>query len=163
MTKKSSILVIIVALIFLTSCSTSKEARNYKSNINGQWQLKTVVTEGIMGGIKAKLLNEAALSCFVGSGWEFNQNNSLGSYSINQNAGECVAVKRNLRWSIYEAKDQPKLLQFKKVDAKYKDIEEGNTGYRFTILNLDKTTMQLKNDVVFEGKQASFIYNFVRN
>lgn len=163
MNNKSFIPAFFLALIVLASCSTSKEARTYKSNIDGKWQLKTVVTEGVMGNVKAQLLNEAPLPCFVGSSWEFNQNNSLGSYSINQNAGECVAVKRNIRWSIYEAKDEPKLFQFKKVDDKYKDIDEGNAGYRFTIVQSDKQTMQLRNDVVFEGKPVSFIYNFVRN
>ncbi len=163
MIKKSSILAICLSVAVFSSCSTSKEARTYESNINGKWQLKTVVTEGVMGSIKAQLLNEAPLPCFVGSSWEFNQNNNLGSYSINQNAGECVAVKRNIRWSIYEAKDEPKLFQFKKVDDKYKAIDEGNAGYRFTIVQSDKQTMQLRSDVVFEGKPASFIYNFVRN
>lgn len=154
---------IIVAVLFLASCSTSKEARNYKNDIDGKWQLQTVVTEGIAGNVKAQLLNEAALSCFIGSSWVFNRNNSLGSYSINQNAGECVAVKRNLRWSIYEAKDQPKLFQFKKLDDKLKEVDEGSAGYRFTIQKLDNTNMQLRNDVMFEGRQASFIYNFIKN
>ncbi|RYY49255.1 MAG: hypothetical protein EOO06_07830 [Chitinophagaceae bacterium] len=155
---------VLLAAAFLASCATSKEARTYRRQIDGKWQLQTVITEGITlaSQTKALLLNEADLKCFVGSSWSFNDNNSLGSYSISQNAGECVAVKRDFRWSIYEAEGQPKLFQFKKVDAKYKPIEEGNAGYRFTIMQLDKTTMKLKSDVTFEGKQASFIYNFVR-
>ncbi|HSN61441.1 MAG TPA: hypothetical protein VLR49_10930, partial [Ferruginibacter sp.] len=61
------------------------------------------------------------------------------------------------------AEGQPKLFQFKKLDNKYKEVEEGNAGYRFTILQLDNTKMQLRSDVTFEGKPASFIYNFVKN
>jgi hypothetical protein len=151
------------AVLFLVSCSTSKEARTFRSSINGKWQLQTVTTEGITGKVKAQILNEADLNCFIGSNWSFNQNNSLGSYTISQNAGECVAVTRNIRWSIYEAKDEPKLFQFKKLDDKLKPIEEGNAGYRFTILKLDNNAMQLRNDINFEGKPASLIYNFVRN
>jgi len=153
-----------ITLVYV-SCATSKEARTHRKQIDGKWQLQTVVTEGIAipSQVKAQLLNEAVLSCFVGSSWSFNDNNSLGSYSINQNAGECVAVKRNFRWSIYEAAGEPKLFQFKKVDDKYKPIEEGNAGYRFTIVQLDNSVMKLKSDVTFEGKPASFIYNFVRN
>ncbi len=154
---------LICALFFLSSCSVSKEARSFKNSIDGKWQLQTVTTEGIMGKVKAQILNEADLNCFVGSNWSFNRNNSLGTYSISQNAGECVAVTRNIRWSIYEAKDEPKLFQFKKLDDKLKPVEEGNAGYRFTILKLDDHTMQLRNDISFEGKPASFIYNFVRN
>lgn len=152
----------LMAALLLSACSTSKQARSYRNMVNGQWQLQTVVSEGIRGQVKTELLNEADLSCFVGSTWMFNQNNSLGSYSINKNAGECAAVARNIRWSIYEAGSEPKLFQFKKLDSKYKEVDEGSAGYRFTILQLDKTTMQLRNDVSFEGKPVSFIYNFVR-
>ncbi len=154
---------IISAVLIFASCSTSKEARTYKNNIDGKWQLQTLVSEGIAGNTKATILNEADISCFIGSSWNFNRNNSLGTYSINQNAGQCAAVTRNFRWSIYEAKGQPALFQFKKLDAKYKEVDEGSAGYRFTIVDLTKTTMQLRNDVTFEGKQASFIYNFTKN
>jgi len=143
----------------------SKEAKTYRAKISGNWQLETVVTEGITlaSQTRVNLLNEADLQCFVGSSWSFNSKNSLGNYNINQNGGQCVSMKRNIRWSIYEADGQPKLFQFKKVDDRYKDIEEGNVGYRFTIVQLDNTTMKLRSDVTFEGKPASFIYNFVRH
>lgn len=163
MKKISLALSIFIAVLFFASCSTSKEARTYKNNIDGKWQLQTVVTEGISGKVKAQILNEADMNCFIGSNWSFNRNNSLGTYSINKNAGECVAVTRNIRWSIFEAQGQPKLFQFKKLDNKYKEIEEGNAGYRFTIQQLDNTKMQLRSDVTFEGKPVSFIYNFVKN
>jgi hypothetical protein len=163
MKRIGSLFIIFLTVIFLTSCSTSKEARNFKSTIDGKWQLQTLVTEGIDGKIKAKILNEADINCFIGSSWTFNRNNSLGSYSFNQNAGECVSVKRNIRWSIYEAAGQPKLFQFKKLDDKLNEVDEGNAGYRFTIVQLDNVTMQLRSDIMFEGKQASFIYNFVKN
>lgn len=152
--------------LFFAACGTSKQTRSYRQEINGKWQLQTVVTEGIplASQTRAKLLNEADMSCFIGSSWTFNNKTNLGTYTINQNGGECVAVKRYVRWSFYESAGQPPLFQFKKVDDKYyKDIEEGNAGYRFTVLQLDNNTLKLKNDVTFEGRQASFIYNFVRN
>jgi hypothetical protein len=152
----------LIVIAMGTSCSMSKEARTYRNQMNGNWQLQTVVSEGITGKVKVQLLNEADLTCFVGSQWNLDNKTGLGYYSISQNAGECVAVKRNFRWSIYEAKDEPKLFQFKKVDDKYKPIEEGHVGYRFTILDMQKTSMKLRSDVTFEGKTASFIYNFVR-
>lgn len=156
--------IIALACIFV-SCSMSKEAKGYRTKINGNWQLQTVVTEGIVlaSQTKAELLNEADLQCFVGSSWNFENKTSLGSYTISQNGGECASLKRNIRWSIYEANGEPKLFQFKKVDNRYKVMEEGNAGYRFTILQLDNTTMKLRSDVTFEGKPASFIYNFIRH
>lgn len=159
--KKIYLLFCISAMIFLAACSTSKEARTQRRTIDGNWQLETVVTEGITGKIKAQVFNEEDFNCFVGSSWSFNGNNSLGSYNIAQNSGECVAIKRQIRWSIYEATGQPKLFQFKRLDNKLKEIDEGG-GFRFTILQLNDNTMQLRSDITFEGKPASFIYNFVR-
>lgn len=152
---------VMAAMVILASCSTSKEARVQRRTIDGNWQLQTVVTEGITGKIKAQIFNEEDFNCFVGSSWSFNGNNSLGSYSIAQNSGECVAIKRQIRWSIYEATGQPKLFQFKRLDDKLKEIDEGG-GFRFTIVQVNDNSMQLRSDITFEGKPASFIYNFVR-
>ncbi len=162
--KKLSLMTAAFLMLFIiSSCSSSKEARTYKKTVNGNWQLQTITTEGITGKIKAQVLDEADFNCFVGSRWNFNQNNSLGYYNISKNGGECAAVKRNIRWSIFEEGTAPKALQYKRLDNKYNDLEAGKAGFRFTILKLDDTSMQLKSDISFEGKPASFIYNFVRN
>lgn len=162
MKKYGNLLFLFAGLLLFISCSTSKEARKYEHTIDGNWQLQTVSTEGITGKVNAKLLNEADLTCFVGSTWKFNRNNNLGSYDINKNGGECVAVKRDLRWSIYEAKGEPPLFQFKKLDSNLKEINEGNAGYRFSIIEITDNMMKFRSDVSFEGKEVSFIYNFLR-
>lgn len=163
MMKKAALIFDIILLILLfASCATSKEARTYRKTIDGNWQLQTVVSEGITGRIKAQLFNEADFNCFIGSTWSFKNNSSLGSYTIMQNANECAAVKRNIRWSIYEAKDQPKLFQFKRLDNKLKEIDENSGGFRFTITQIDAHNMQLRSDITFEGKPAAFIYKFVK-
>ncbi len=162
--KKANLLysLIMVACLF-ASCSSSKQARTYKKTIDGNWLLQTVVTEKIPEKFKASFFNEADFNCFIGSSWSFNDRNSLGIYTINKNGNECAFIKRNIRWSVYEATAaDPKLLQFKRLDEKYKDIDDGG-GFRFTILKLDNYNMQLRSDITFEGKPASFIYNFVRN
>ncbi len=161
--KKLSLVISTLLIVFIvSSCSSSKQARTYEKSVVGNWQLQTITTEGITGKIKAQVLNEADFNCFIGSTWRFDKYNSLGTYEISKNGGECVAIKRNIRWSIFEETGGPKMLQYKRVDTKYKDMDEGKAGFRFTILNLSGTNMQLKSDVPFEGKTASFIYNFVR-
>jgi Lipocalin-like domain len=163
--KKLSLICSAVALtVLMYACSNSKQARVDKRTVDGTWLLQSVTTEGITGKIKAQILDEANYNCFEGSLWKFNQNNSLGSYEITKNGGECVAKKQNIRWSIFEEKGLPIRLQYKRVDAKYyKDIDEGRAGFRFTIVSLDKTAMQLKSEISFEGKPAFFIYNFTKN
>jgi hypothetical protein len=160
--KKLSLMLGAIAIVFImASCSSTKEARNYKKTINGTWQLQTITTEGITGKIKAQVLDEADFNCFVGSTWNFNQYNNLGYYSISQNGGECVAVKRNIRWSIVEG--SPSIFQYKRVDDKYRAIDEARAGFKFTVVNLTNNNMQLRSDITFEGKPAAFIYNFTRN
>ena len=161
--KKSSLAFNLILVIYLlASCSSSKEARTNKKLIDGNWQLQTIVTEGIMGKVKVQLFNEADFNCFIGSNWSFNNYNQLGTFNISKNANECVAVKRNIRWTIYEAKDEPKLVQFKRLDDKLNPMDDG-AGFRFTIIQLDKNNMQLKSSITFENKLVSLIYNFVRN
>lgn len=150
-----------VAIMF-AACSTSKEARSDRNVINGKWQLQTVTSEGIKGPIQTTLFDEAELSCFIGSTWSFNQNNSLGTYTFNGTGTQCTSIKRDIRWSIYEAKGEEPLFQFKRLDSKLKNIDIDGGGYRFSILQLDNTTMKLRSDVTFEGKPVAFIYNFVK-
>jgi hypothetical protein len=162
MKKVRNILSFIIVIFLLTSCATSKEARNYKKTIDGDWQLQSITTEGITGKINVELFNEENLDCFVESNWTFNDANSLGSYTISKNGNKCVAVKRNIRWSIYEAnKNEPKQFQFKRLDDKLKVMDNGD-GFRFTIVQADNNTMQLKSSITFENKPAWVVYNFVK-
>jgi hypothetical protein len=164
MKKLRLICVAITLVVLINACSSSKQARTDKRTVNGTWLLQSVTTEGITGKIKAQILDEAEYNCFENSTWKFNQNTSLGFYEITKNGGECVSKKQTIRWSIFEEKGVPIRLQYKRVDAKYyKDIDEGKAGFRFTIVSLDKTNMQLKSEISFEGKPAYFIYNFTKN
>lgn len=162
MKKIKSILSFVVIVFLIASCSTSKEARTYTKTINGNWQLQTIATEGITGQVNVQLFNEENYKCFIGSNWNFNDANSLGSYNITKNTKECVAVKRNIRWSVYEPKNEPKLFQFKRLDDKLKVLDNGD-GFRFTIIQIDEKSMQLKSTITFENKQVGVIYNFIKN
>lgn len=159
MKKIASLIIVAFALV---SCSISKEARAYNKTIDGNWQLQTVAAEGIMGKINFQLFNEADYDCFVGTTWNFNNSNSLGHYTITKTEKGCAPVKRNFRWSIYEPKNEAKQFQFKKLDDKYKVMDNGD-GFRFTMVQLDKNTMQLKSKITFENKPAWIVYNFVKS
>jgi hypothetical protein len=163
--KKITLISITILLIVLThACSSSKEARTNKKIIDGNWLLQSINVEAVSGKVKAIILDETDLICFENSIWKFNQNTSLGSYEITKNGGDCVAKKQNIRWSILEEKGMPLRLQFKKVDAKnYKALDDGSTGYRFTITYLDNIKMQLKSEIILDGKTINFIYNFTKN
>lgn len=154
-------LIILLFTISLSSCSVSKEARSMKKNINGDWVLQTITTEGITGVAKTKIFNEAEFGCFIGSNWNFIANNSMGSYTIIDKDKGCTPLKRLIRWSIYEAKDQPKEFQFKRLDDKKNSMDNGD-GFRLTVMQLDKTQMKLKSEIVFSGQAGAVIYNFIK-
>jgi hypothetical protein len=156
---KISLAILLFAVTF-NACSVSKEARGMRKNINGNWILQTITTEGITGVVKTKIFNEAEFGCFIGSEWNFIKNNSMGSYNLVDKSKNCTPLKRSIRWSVYEPKDMPKEFQFKRLDDKNNTMDDGN-GYRLIIIELDDTHMKLRSDIVFEGKTAAIIYNFV--
>lgn len=157
---KSLFPVCILALL-ISSCAGSKMARGYEKSIDGTWQLETIQTEKIGGDFNAQLFNEEEFSCFIGSTWKFNKNGNLGSYDISKNGGDCIAIKRDIRWSIYEPATGVQEFQFKRLTTGLKTMDDG-AGYRFKIINMSKESMQLKSDLQFEGRTVSFIYNFVK-
>lgn len=154
-------LIILLFTISLSSCSVSREARGMKKNINGDWVLQTMTTEGITGVAKTKIFNEADFKCFIGSQWNFIANNSMGSYIIVDNDKGCTPLKRFVRWSIYEPKDLPNEFQFKRLDDKKNSMDNGD-GFRLTVMQLDKTQMKLKSEIVFSGQTGAVIYNFIK-
>jgi hypothetical protein len=156
---KSSLLILLFAAAF-NACSVSKEARGMRKNINGNWILQTITTEGVTGVVKTKVFNEAEFGCFIGSEWNFINNNSMGSYNLVDNSKNCTPLKRFIRWSVYEPKDMPKEFQFKRLDDKKNTMDDGN-GYRLAITELDNNHMKLRSDIVFDGHGAAIIYNFV--
>lgn len=151
---------LLMAALFV-ACASSRQGRSKKKDIDGSWSLQSINTEGINTKFNAIVFNEADLNCFTGSTWVFNSHNSLGSYSIGNPSGKCVVLKRNIRWSIYEPRDAPLLFQFKRLDDKYKPMDDNN-GFRLSITMPDANTMQLKSAISFEGKPVNIVYNFVK-
>lgn len=132
-----------------------------KKSINGSWVLQTVNTEGITAKFAANVFNEADLNCFIGSSWNFISNNNTGSYNLVGGNTGCSTLQRNIRWTIYEQKDEPKEFQFKRLDEKNNPMDD-NSGFRLSVTMLDNNTMQLKSAITFENKPGNIVYNFVK-
>jgi len=155
-----SVITALVILLF-SACSVSKQARSMKKDINGDWVLQTITTEGITGVAKTTIFNEAEFGCFIGSEWNFIANNSMGSYNIVDNSKNCGTLKRYIRWSIYEEENVERELQFKRLDDKKNAMDNGD-GYRLKVKELDDNHMKLRSDIVFDGHAGAIIYNFVK-
>lgn len=152
----------VFSLLLLASCSGTKESRQMKKSIDGEWTVQTVTVEGISGMVNATVFNEASFKCFIGSVWSFESNNSSGFYGLQSNGKECPAIKRYIRWSIYEPKGGEREFQFKRLDDK-KNVMDNGDGYRLQVSMLNETSMQLRSNITFEGKAAAIVYNFSKN
>lgn len=148
-------------ILLFSACAVSKEARSMKKDINGNWVLQTITTEGITGVAKTTIFNEAEFSCFIGSEWNFISNNSMGTYNLVDNSKNCVPIKRYIRWSIYEPENAEKEFQFKRLDDKKNAMDNGN-GYRLFVKELGDNNMKLRSEIVFDGHAGAIIYNFIR-
>ncbi|MDO6820178.1 lipocalin family protein [Zobellia sp. 1_MG-2023] len=157
---KNSIALFVCALV-LTSCSLSKNVREQRKTINGNWVLENVGYEASEGSFKSMLFNDANGFCFEGSTWYFLENNSTGSYTIPTSNSACAGGVRNIRWSVLENENGNDQLQFKYIDEKKKDLY-GRTGYRLEILSLTPSQMTLKSDVNVDGSPVSVVYNFTK-
>jgi hypothetical protein len=149
-----SIIIVGTLLLLTPACSSSKKSSGSSKTINGNWQLRAIVSEGVTGKINTTLFDEAGFNCFIGSTWHFTTHNNTGYYSISKNGNECDAAKRAISWNVDEQADQPKQFYFKKQGA----ADE----YRFSIIKLVSDSMQLQSAVIIDGKTASLLYKFIR-
>ena len=63
-------IILILLAIGIVSCGTSKNIRNSKKLIQGNWTLSTI-TYSKTGNYNVTLLNDTSKDCFEGSTWEF--------------------------------------------------------------------------------------------
>lgn len=145
-----------LSLILVSCGGLSKENKSSRSNLDGTWMLQDV-TYGSEGYFKSVLFNDVDAKCFKGSEWFFRSNNSTGSYTINDT--NCSTGTRNIRWSITDTDGTPSQFQFKFVDEKKKDLNNG-MGYVFRIVSMSPSTMTLASSVSVDGKPVELIYNF---
>ncbi|MBU2996360.1 lipocalin family protein [Cellulophaga baltica] len=148
------------AAVLFSSCSTTKAVREQRKTINGDWVLNHVSFANQEGSFKSVLFNDAQDICFEGSTWNFINNNSTGTYTINPSS-LCSSGTRYIRWSVIENEMGKDQLQFKFIDEKKKDVSNGY-GYRLDINNITPTTMELASQVITDGAPVSVIYEFVK-
>lgn len=149
----------LIIVLWLVTCSVSKEGRIIKKAINGNWVLQTIATEGITGTLKSKIFNEAEFSCFIGSEWNFSKKGT-GTYTIVDLTKECPSIKRNITWSVDEPQEDVKQFSFKRLNDKNMPMD--NEAFKIIITQLDATQMKLRSNIVYDGHSAAMIFNFVK-
>ena len=154
---------IIIIIVLLASCSVNRTLNSGTKKIAGNWQLQTVVSEGITGTASIQQFNEADFQCFIGSNWKLGKDNT-GSYSISEASGAipCTAANRNIRWMLFASADGERLFRFKRLDSAGKDVDPNTSGNILSVVNLTADSMQLRSDITYNNKPAALIFKFIK-
>lgn len=154
--KKNILLILIISLI---SCGTSKVVRESEKNLKGNWILNKV-SSTVVGELKIKILGNSTRDCFIGSRWEFIPNNHTGFYILSGN--RCALDENYFKFSIDEVNKTLGSYDFLLKPTDKRGNSESNKGYRLELTSLNQTTMTLKNTVNFEGKPMTLTFNFTK-
>lgn len=158
---KKLILIAVMAVTLAGCAALKSNAPDYRKMMVGNWTLDDISVEGQDGQFKATLFNEAPLSCFKGGSWTLTRPNSLGTYTLNMEAGCPEGLQRDIRWTIYKTETGERQFQFKRLDTEMEPMDN-NTGFRLNILSIDETGMTLQDEVEINGQPLYLVYTFSR-
>ncbi len=146
-------------IILFSACSSSKNSIQSSPTIRGIWILKTVSTEALNGKYTSRVFNEADYKCFIGSTWDFTPGNNIAAYTIDGMTKDCPMQKHFVNWSLTNVQDSLKKFQIKRLDNQKNPIDASET-FVLDVTSMDKVSMQLKSNIVYEGHAAAIVYNF---
>lgn len=153
--------ILVLTMIALLSCASSKSVNNSKKMIKGTWTLNSI-THNNTGLFNIKLLNDASKQCFENSVWQFIPNNNSGIYSIGKEG--CSTGDRNFIFSIIDIDSQNSQYDFilKPTNSKMKS-ETNNSGFRLKLMQLSENSMIIEQTVDYEGSPFKISMNFTKN
>ncbi|MCX2837063.1 lipocalin family protein [Salinimicrobium sp. MT39] len=153
------IVFLILSVVFLVSCGSSKVANEARATMNGDWQLTSITYPGNSQNVQVSLLNDVPARCLEGSTWNFISNNNTGSYVVS--GLNCPSETEFFIWSIdgSNAAMGNYDLMFKPTNSDHKSVT-GNTGYRINLTHLSGSQMTWEQTVSFEGKPFTIKMNF---
>lgn len=151
---------LLLGIVFLASCSSSKNAGASvpdRNDVKGNWQVTDIRYSGVGATDKLsfQLLDEGSEACLRGSTWNL-PNNGKGSYIINGTGTGCVQGERSIVWS-YRKDGDNAYFQYKRMEGgvKPKDITD---GYRFRIASATESSLVLESTINYQGNPIVIIY-----
>lgn len=150
---------LMAAVIFLISCSSSKNAPIApRKDFKGSWAITSATLEGVEGKVNVTAFDDVPLHCFEGSTWVF-PNNGYGSYTINA-GGNCAGGARQILW-LQRVNGGTTLFNFKRMDGvKKSDSKHVTEGYSLEVTSFTDNTFTARSPIQFEGKTVYIVYNF---
>ncbi|OEK09877.1 lipocalin [Flavivirga aquatica] len=153
-------LILVVFVLALISCGSSKTVRASKKVIKGSWEL-SAISYSKSGTYDVTLLNDTSKVCFEGSNWQFIPNNNTGVYTINS-AG-CSSGERHFIFTIDEVDANTGLYDFLLKPTNKKGKSETNKGFRLKLTELSDTEMEWQQTLKVDGAPFTISMNFRKN
>lgn len=150
-------IVLIMLMLSLVACGSSKTMRTSKKVIKGDWLLNSI-TYDKAGTYNVKLLNDASKACFENSTWKFIPNNNTGVYTIE--GSTCETGARNFIFTIQEIDEATGLYDFLLKPTDTKGKSETNQGFRLKLTSLSDAVMQWQQTVSVDGAPFTISMNF---
>lgn len=151
-----------LSILFIFSCTTTQKVSSStnKIKLNGSWTLQNINYSNVTDKFKTSLFGEGDSECFVGSQWNFIQNNNSGSYSLVSNPN-CSGVSRQIKWDII-SQGETQYFQFKRLEpaVKAKNI---TAGYRLQVSSSTESSIQMIQNANVDSEVITLIYTFIKN
>lgn len=152
-------ILLLVLILFITSCGSSKVVRESEKNLKGNWILNNI-SSTVIGELKIKIFDNATRGCFIESNWEFIPNNNTGFYILS--GVNCDVNKNYFKFSIDEVNQTTGFYDFMLKPTDKRGNSESDKGYRLELTSLNQTKMTLRHTVNFEGKPMTLTFNFTK-
>ncbi len=147
---------IITAALFITSCSSTKNATDLKAktgNLDGTWTVSNISLDVPSTFKVTDVFDEAPYQDFQGSTWNLVRNGK-GSFTLTN------GTKEDIYWSI-NGKGENAQFQFKKLNGmKAKNVDD---GYRLQLQNIASNSFVAKSPIDLGNGNTGYInYTFTK-
>lgn len=148
--------VIILAIFFITSCSSTKNATDLKAktgNLDGTWTITNISTDVPSTFKVTDVFDAAPYQDFQGSTWNLVRNGK-GSFTL------INGTKEDIYWSL-NGKGENAEFQFKKLNGmKAKNVDD---GYRLQLQNIASNSFVAKSPIdLGDGNTGYITYTFTK-
>ncbi|MGI9527053.1 MAG: hypothetical protein ACR2MS_08095 [Weeksellaceae bacterium] len=151
-------LLMLMLILALTSCTTTKVERQAANDFRGDWTLNQIVSDEGQSVVITKLFGDAPLECFEGSTWHLVANNNSGTYTLS-GAG-CDTAEKPIKWYVEEDGNLT-YFWFKQLQESMK-AKDVLSGYKMQLVTVDESQAHLMQEVPFEGGKMNIHYYFTK-
>ena len=156
MKKSVQFLFLFATILFITSCSSTKNATDLKAtngNLAGTWTVSDITVDVPADFQVTNVFDEAPYSDFKGSTWDLVRNGK-GSFTLTN------GTKEDIYWSTKGSGENAQF-QFKKLNGeKARNVDE---GYTLQIQNITSDSFVAKSPVDLGNGNTGYItYTFTK-